>query len=910
MKPLTLTLQAFGPYLDRTHIDFSSFERSGIFLITGPTGGGKTSLLDAICFALYGQATGGQREFPDMRCMSAPQDLPTLVQFQFMLRGSVYRFSRELCYKQNRRSKEWERRESNACWQILEDEDKLLASGSDKAVTRQAEELLRLNRRQFTQVMVLPQGDFSQFLLASATEKGRILRTLFSAQVWERVTERFKALAKALEQESEKAAGLRETLLRQEGLESAGDMAGALQVQENELERLALEQGRAKTQAAQAQAKLSGAQDWDRLRRALEKARDGLAQAEAQRGPLEAAAKEAAPMREAALEAQKKAEAQAGEKVRLEGQREALRRAQDLEQSAAQARKELGEREKSLAALDQEQAALDQRLEAGAAYYGSCQRASAQLPPLLEECQRLQGLLRERRELDQRREAAASAEKALEAAQGEARDKALDAESLGQRLEGQEALRRRNGAAALAEALQEGAPCPVCGSLHHPAPARAGEGLLPARELEALRRREKAASTAAAEARAAAQARASELERARDALARQEASGPPKESAEQLARALEQASQQAEEARKLAGHLQKSQDKLDRLSERKKALARQAGELRAELSRLEERAQGLEAQAKEALAPLGGVGGEALEEALRQAERQRQDFQAQGEGLRQKADRAERELARYQERRELLAASWESAREAFAQVEPLWPQPPDLEALQEESGALRAREVELSRRLGEAGAKLRSLRAAAGSVAELDQKIQALSEEYGRVSRLSRGLSGDNPKKTPVLQYVLSVTLDEVLVSANQFFTQLSRGRYALRLMEGPKGGNAKAGLDLEVMDGASMLPRPIDTLSGGEQFLASLSLAFGLSDVVQDHSGAVGLDSIFIDEGFGSLDAETLDYAMGALAMLRSSGRLVGVISHVRELQSRIGDRIEVRQNGLGQASAKVVTG
>ncbi len=146
-----------------------------------------------------------------------------------------------------------------------------------------------------------------------------------------------------------------------------------------------------------------------------------------------------------------------------------------------------------------------------------------------------------------------------------------------------------------------------------------------------------------------------------------------------------------------------------------------------------------------------------------------------------------------------------------------------------------------------------------------------------------------------MLQYVLSVTLDEVLVSANQFFSQLSRGRYALRLMEGPKGGNAKAGLDLEVMDGASMLPRPIDTLSGGEQFLASLSLAFGLSDVVQ---------------GFGSLDAETLDYAMGALAMLRSNGRMVGVISHVRELQSRIGDRIEVRQNGQGQASAKVVTG
>lgn len=910
MNPLALTLQAFGPYLDRTSIDFSPFRQSGIFLITGPTGGGKTSLLDAICFALYGQATGGQREFPDMRCMSAPQDLPTLVHFTFQLGGSAYRFCRELCYKQNRRSKEWERRESNACYQILDSGEKLLASGSDKAVTSRAQELLRLNRQQFTQVMVLPQGDFSRFLLASATEKGKILRTLFSAQIWERLTERFKALAKALEQESEKTAGLRDTLLRQEGLESAGDAAGALKAQEEELEQLGQEQASAKKRAGEAQSRLESAAEWDRLHRALEKAQRELAQAKDQLGPLEAAAKEAGPMREAALEAQKKAEAQAGEKVRLEGRREALSKARGLEQSAALARKELAEREKALTALELEQASLDQRLETGAAYHSACQQASAQLPPLLEECRHLEGLLRERRELDQRREAAASAEKAWAEARRAAQAKAQEAERLAQQWEAQEALRRQNGAAALADALAQGSPCPVCGSLHHPAPAQAAEGLLPVRELEALRRREKAAASSSAEARAAALAKASELERAQEALERQEVSGPPQEAAERLALTLDQKSKQAEEARKLAGNLEKAQAKLDSLSERKKTLAQQAAALREELSRLEERARGLESQAQEALKPLAGVSGKALEEAIAQAERQRQALQAQGESLRQKASQAERELARRQEGVKLLGAAQEAAQAAFAQAEPLWPQPPDLDALQKEAGTLRAQELELSRRLGEAGAKLRSLRAAAGSVAELDQKLQALSQEYGRVSRLSRGLSGDNPKKTPVLQYVLSVTLDEVLVSANQFFSQLSRGRYALRLMEGPKGGNAKAGLDLEVMDGASMLPRPIDTLSGGEQFLASLSLAFGLSDVVQEHSGAVGLDSIFIDEGFGSLDAETLDYAMGALAMLRSSGRMVGVISHVRELQSRIGDRIEVRQNGQGQASAKVVTG
>ena len=160
----------------------------------------------------------------------------------------------------------------------------------------------------------------------------------------------------------------------------------------------------------------------------------------------------------------------------------------------------------------------------------------------------------------------------------------------------------------------------------------------------------------------------------------------------------------------------------------------------------------------------------------------------------------------------------------------------------------------------------------------------------------------------PILQYVLSVMLDEVLHSANRFFSTLSRGRYALRLMEGPKGGNSLGGLDLEVLDGASMLPRSIETLSGGEQFLASLSLAFGLSDVVQAHSGAVRLDALFIDEGFGSLDGETLDTAMKALALLQSSGRLVGIISHVSELKNRIGCRVEVTRDaaGFSHASAR----
>lgn len=910
MKPLRLTLQAFGPYLDKTAIDFAPFHENGLFLITGPTGGGKTSLLDAICFALYGQSTGGQREFADMRCMNAPQELPTLVEFDFALGGSVYRFRRELYYHQNRRTKEFERRDGNECYIIEGGEPRLLESGRDKNVTHRAEELLHLNRQQFTQVIVLPQGDFSQFLLASANEKGRILRTLFSAQIWEQVTERFKARAKSLEQESRDAANMRDTLLRQEGLETTEELAQAVKEKESELERLSGEQSAAKEQSALAQKKLDSAGEWDRLHKALGKAQADLSAAQARLAPLEQSAGEAKKKREDALKSQRQAEAAAAERASLEGQREAFQRAQKLKESAEAARRELSERDKELDGLEKQRAELEERVKTGEAYYASCQEANLRLPRLLEERQKLDQRLRDGKELEKRGKEAALAEQALDAALREAQNKRLDAESLAQRLESQEALLRQNSAAGLAASLADGAPCPVCGSVHHPAPARAAQGLMPPRELEALRRREKSAAAAAAEARTVAQGRRDELERAKAALMeQQEAAGSAGMDLDATSNKLRDMVDKADRARKLAENLQKAKAKLDDLGELKKSLVQHSTDLRTELSRLEERAIGLEAQAQEALRPLAGTGAQVLEKAITQAERRRLAYQAEGERLRREADRSEQALARCQEAVNVLGTAWESAKAAFAQVEAQWPEPPELAALQGEAETLRARELALSQKLGEAVAKLRSLRAAEGSVGELDKKMESLSAEYGRVSRLSRGLSGDNPKKTPVLQYVLSVTLDEVLVSANSFFSQLSRGRYALRLMEGPKGGNAKAGLDLEVMDGTSMLPRPIDTLSGGEQFLASLSLAFGLSDVVQSHSGAVGLDSIFIDEGFGSLDGETLDYAMKALAMLRSGGRLIGVISHVRELQGRISDRIEVSQNAQGQATAKVVT-
>ena len=224
MRPLRLFLQAFGPYLERTELDFTQFTDTGLFLITGPTGGGKTSQLDAICFALYCRATGGRRTFSSMRCMSAGQDQPTVVEFDFSLQGEEYRFRRSIFLRVNRNTKLPQPRDSHQCFRREGEDWAGLERTRDSAVSRRAEELLHLTCEQFSQVIVLPQGEFLRLLRASSSDKGEMLKTLFSAGVWRQVTDRFHQRERQLEDKARPPAALRASLLQQEEVESLGGL--------------------------------------------------------------------------------------------------------------------------------------------------------------------------------------------------------------------------------------------------------------------------------------------------------------------------------------------------------------------------------------------------------------------------------------------------------------------------------------------------------------------------------------------------------------------------------------------------------------------------------------------------------------------------------------------------------------
>ena len=912
MRPLRLLLQAFGPYLDRTELDLTQFQEHGLFLITGPTGGGKTSLLDAMSFALYCRATGGRRSFAAMRCMSAPEDLPTLVELDFSLQGETYRFRRSQ-YTYRKRNKETELRESHECFQWKEGDFQLLENGSESAVRRRAEELLHLTCEQFSQVIVLPQGDFLRLLRANSKDKGEMLKTLFSAGLWRQVTDRLHQRTRSLEEQTGRLSAMRESFLRKEQAESTPELEGKAAALAQREQALQQEASNLSKTLEESQSLLQAAETYSRLEAACQEAQTAQERALAAWKETEREAPLLQQKREQAQALREQAVAVAQEQTQLSQQREELHRAQTAAAQAASARKQAQAKKQELEGLQRQGEALSLRMEKGRAFLKTCEEAAARLPALLERRQALEKLTAAWEELSRRKQREQEARSAWAAAQRGEEQKQLLLETLAQRLERQEALLRKNAALDLSHRLREGEPCPVCGSLEHPAPVQGEEAALGPQQLEALRQEERTARQAQVQAAALAGSRKLEVQQAQEASRQQQALWEEASraaeglSGEEAARQLEDLKAQAEAARRDALRLEAAKEKLRALEKERDACAAGGNALREQLSALAAQGDELERQAQASQKALAGLDQKTLEAAILQ-KRQEYDFKER-EATRLLKEAQEQEAQR-ERARTALNLSQQALEKAQAQWKAFpvpWKERPLISALRQEYQALREQSLACREELGKASSALQALRASLEEVRGLDREISQLEGNYARAARLSKLLSGANPLKMPILQYVLSVMLEEVLVSANHFFAALSRGRYALRLMEGPKGGNALGGLDLEVLDGASMLPRSIETLSGGEQFLASLSLAFGLSDVVQSHSGAVRLDSLFIDEGFGSLDGETLDTAMKALAALQNSGRLIGLISHVSELKNRIPCRIEVTRDAAGFSHASL---
>lgn len=874
MRPLAVTMQAFGPYAGVQTLDFADLRGAGFFLITGPTGAGKTTVLDAMSFALYGDTSGGAeseggRSGAAMRSDHADPGTLTRVVFDFSIGADLYRVER--LPEQERPKLRGEGTTTHlqeaTMWRLRRGGDGALtldgtplATGWTK-VKAKAEDVLGFRGEQFRQVVMLPQGRFQQLIEADSNEREQILRALFDTAHYAAIELALKDEATALRRAAEKVITQHDEVLRQAESASADDLR-------ERCARLTVDAQDAAQHADEAEAADKTAQ------KLLAESHDAATRL----GERDAAAAQVVELaaRDAEIEV-------------LRAELDAARRAAEVADVAREAGDaEAGfsiARDAAEAASSAAAAAAAVLAAAAAALELEVSRAAAR-EHAAGEVKRLEAFVAGAGELAEAREALVTA--AAEASARRREAEAANASWTAARalLAGLEAAWREAQAGLLARSLGDGLPCPVCGSTEHPSAAELTADAPAEDDVDAAR----AAVEAALEQRDTAHASLQGAEAAlaaAEALAGERAAGVPPELADPdvLARTLAKA-QRVERDLRVAFERAQTEAHAAEIAATGSEAARAAAA--AALA-------GAESRAREAGARLA----KRLAEAGFTDEAARQDAHRDPSVLEQ----LEKLVAEHEQSTLKAAERLRLAEQAAEGLEP-----PDLTRLETEAEACaatarNAREAAIGLRAGAEVAEKQLTR-----LDELAGEAAGFEARYAVVGRLADVANRRNARGLSFQSYVLGAFLDDVLVTASERLRTMSKSRYAMERTEERSGRKLAAGLDLLVYDAWTGVARPVTTLSGGEKFMAALSLALGLAEVVQAHAGGIRLETVFVDEGFGSLDDESLDLAISSLMSLNEGGRLVGIISHVSELRERIDARLEVSAGKSGSSARFVV--
>ena len=904
MKPVRLTLCAFGPYAGTCTLDLSGFGSSGLFLISGDTGAGKTALFDAITFALYGETTGAYRE-PDMlrSDYAIPTDT-TFVELEFTHRGRTYTVNRTP--EQTRAKRRGEGVTTVPGSAALTQEPDAPVTGT-KAVTAAVTALLGIDARQFAQISMIAQNDFARLLNASSADRAEILRRVFDTASYQRLgsaarTKAGEALRQA-ELANHTVVQLLAALQPAPGSPHTGELADAQDSRDPYRAPAALDWAAEMIEADTALT-AEQSQQLDTLDARIE---------------AQSAAVEAAQNRAKLLSSLDEAQAKAAE---LTAQAPALNaewepRYQELSTAAASAKTARAQAEQAAAALEKDQKTLS-----------STDTALAQLEPQITACGEPNAELESCRKTielaqSQQQDCQAllddiprlhTAQANWQRTADEYRQKQQQADAA--QHSSAEMQRALNAARAgiLAQDLVDGTPCPVCGALHHPAPAAPAPSHVTeaacnkaAQAAASAAAEASKASTAAGEAKAAAQTQRDTLyARTAAFLARrrQHYTGPQ---ADALTLDELQTALQAQHDSLRRG-LAEMHDRMANAESRKKdleKLTRQKAQLQAQRpdqANAVEQARTAQANAEKAAAEaqtrlaegqknLPWPDAAAMAAARAETQKQRRTLQAALDAAAKSRDAFSKELAAAQSAAQTLA---EQAGDTASRPDPA-AQQQALTALQAERKNLRDQNQAALHRLDTNRDALTNLKKAI-TAAESARANAAM------LDNLSKTINGNltQKQKLPFEQYVQSFYFDGVVAAANRRFTRMTGGQYTLRRRQSADIA-AKTALELDVFDAYTGKTRPVGSLSGGESFLAALSLALGISDTIQESAGGISVDTLFVDEGFGTLDADALQKAIDTLTALAGSDKLVGIISHVETLQDRIPKQILVQKTKCG---------
>ena len=920
MRPLTLTLSAFGPYAGQITLALEQLGKNGLYLIRGDTGAGKTSIFDAIAFALYGEASGDQREAAMFRSQYAAPDTPTFVELTFESAGKTYRV---------RRVPEYTRPAKRGGGVTLQRAEAELTMPDGRVVTRVKEvgqavrEIVGVDREQFAQIAMIAQGDFLKLLVASTEERMRIFRQIFHTGRYQKLQAALKDQLAALSRARDK---LRDGLMQAVGsARYPADSVLGQRLADAQAGRLLLQETAALLDEIVRQD--SAAQEAGR--RALERLDKQIGQAARTLGQ----AREMAAARIQLRDAQAKRQAIQQEMEKAGAARAALAARKPEREALAQQAAALAEevrRHEACSRLDQALEAAQKRYTAGCAAQAACakqltdladqqaaaragqerladsairaEKQRAEHAALLEEQRAFNGLSRD---LD----AVAASARQYARVQKDYLAAAQSAEAAQGRYQQMNRAFLDEQAGILALGLQDGAPCPVCGACSHPRPAQVTLGAPREADLEQAKQQATAAqdeagrlSAEAGQLRGALEARRAGLQqRARELLG----DVPCEEMAEQIAAAgaalrdrlaacksaLDQAQQDMQQLDQF-GHTLRTLEQAVQQAQARQAAAQQA------IARAEQDTQHLARQKQELADGLRYPDQAAARRAAQQTKDTIQDLDRRTE----QADQAYQACKSQADALEGTIAALAGQLEHAPEI--------DMETIQAELEACNARRRALedgqtarAARLDRNQDALRALETHGAALAEAEQK-------WGWVKSLADTAGGQlvGREKIMLETYVQMTYFDRILARANTRLMVMSRGQYELKRRAQAENNRRQSGLELDVVDHYNGSVRSVKTLSGGESFQAALSLALGLSDEVQSAAGGVQLDVMFVDEGFGSLDEEALEQAVRALSDLSGGNRLIGIISHVEALARRIDRQIVVTKHGTAGSDAVIV--
>lgn len=875
MKPCTVEFQAFGPYAGHELVDFEKLAARGLFLICGKTGTGKTMILDAITFALYGKSSGhGRDDFEAMRCTNAAFDVTTYVRFTFENNGIYYRFERRLERKRKNLSASymvWQKDE-NGTWTAL------FENAKEKMLNEKAEEIIGLSYEQFRQVIVLPQGQFEKFLTSDSADKEKILTSIFGEEKWQAVAQLMFEEATERRQQLKSLQEQISNSLQEEACETLAELEAVIAQKKERLVTMetAYQEGACEKQIRALRDRLALVSRFQDLRRGKARVR---AYEEKQHDRAEQEkriqdARRAEKVKELLLELHRAEAAQAERKTAV--------RAAD--QAAGQAKQQAEQILLQVTAQQQKNDEIEEK-----------KAQKIQLTAKITDYESIAAL---EQNFQKQRKAAESALQEAEQEKQVYESYAPKLVMLHEAYETDMEEHRKLLAAylagitgELAASLVEGQPCPVCGSREHPQKAVRTEADTSKEHVEEKR----------AEADAV-------YQKLQQTMQKQEQAKKKYEEKQRLAQELQLAKETAytrlaemqnnlipeigslaelqKKLQQLADEIGKDTEKLQSLTKMLEQANNTVAETsaKAELARQEEElTQKKQEAAMQAVAKgLSEHGFSDIKEAeqllmgekeLEGMRRQIADYDAGKKAAEEQVMRLQEELGRQQEPDE-EACKTELAR---------------LEKLQETYAKETAVLSETIRRLSQKAEKL----ALAGE--GLEEKLLEAEQDLAFAKKL-RGDAG-----TGLQRYVLGILFSSVIAAANRMLSMVHGGRYRLFRSDEKAQGSNKRGLELKVYDKNSEEHegRFVSTLSGGEKFLASLALSIGMSTIAQ--KSGIRIEALFIDEGFGSLDEDSITDAMQILGSIQQANGLVGIISHVQLLQERIPTKLRVEETEKG---------